>query len=112
MVALLLDRCYFRFLYFFFLENCKTIFVFRPWKNCKRILGGLLLRHLRLLSPGRTASIRDRLELGILGSWEIYWFLWFWKLGAAFSKVAVYMTEVAFKRDLLIVHFLNVAPFS
>ena len=33
--------------------------------------------------------------------------MWFCKLGAAFSEVAVYMTEVAFKRNLFIVQFLN-----
>ena len=56
--------------------------------------------------------IRNRLELCIVGSWGICWFMWFYKLGAAFSEVAVYMTEVAFKGDLLVVQFLNVAPIS
>ena len=104
--ALLWDIRSFRFLCFIFLKNFKTIFVFWPWSICKRrmiLRRNLVLRHLRLLSPGRMASINNRLELYIFGSWEICWFLWFCKLGETFGEVAVYMIEVSFERDLLVI---------
>ena len=100
---------------FRFLKNFKTIFVFWPWSICKRrmiLRRNLVLRHLCLLSSGRTVSIRDCLELCIFGSWELCWFLWFYKLREAFGEVTVDMEEVAFERDLLIIQFLNVDPFS
>ena len=96
-------------------EELQNYFVFWPWSICKRrmiLRRNLVLRRLRLLLPGRTMSIRNHLKLCIFGSWEICWFLWFYKLREAFSKVTVNMTELAFERDLLIIQFLNVAPFS
>ena len=87
-------------------KTSNFFFVFWRRRFCERcwiLRWALMLWGLRLLSLRGSSSIDDRLELCIFGSRRSCCFLWFYKLGATFGKVAVYMTKVAFEWNLLII---------